>query len=498
DDGQLLIKLEGGSMLKALAATGMNLAAGERLVLQVCTQGIGKTQMQILARDGGAGRSANTRDGIMRPPTVQVGADAGKNTGNAMQAADDDAVMELCRLVSETPGIGKALQKMMQSLMDQPASANEAVLPRVQENIRGRTAGFADAGTEASPMQEQSLRARPETAQNVQKQIPVQIEPQNGGVCVGTVPERAAALLRAAAAGPIQAPVAGETAALQDAEIDPAGAARDNVQSAPGTGGAAVLAKPQGTDMRQGVPEQVVPAENTKAAASQKAPVSHPVRESVQNEPAAPLPAERPDLRETLIRDVKAMFVRPDAQDFDGESLKRQIESLNERMAELGQKAALAGGDGKAIGNQLEACAAQARQVEHIQQFTYLQIPVMLREKESTAELYVFHRDKRGKPIDPGATVVMLVLDTQCMGKVESVVRAENKNVHIQMRVENERVAQMFEGKAAILDRELAEAGYRLTQMACRLIDAPATPQNAPEIALNLLRDGTRRLDVVI
>jgi flagellar hook-length control protein FliK len=193
------------------------------------------------------------------------------------------------------------------------------------------------------------------------------------------------------------------------------------------------------------------------------------------------------------MREIRDLFVRPDAPDFGGESLKRRAEALSERLEELGQKAGSAGLR-DAAGN----LAAQDRLASQVQQFTYLQIPVMLREKGTTAELYVFRRNGKGKPVDPGATVVMIVLDTEHMGRVETVVRAEDKNVQLKMRVRDRRVAQMLEEKAALMDRALEETGFRLTQMSCRVADAPVTPECAQRVALDLLRDGGPHLDIVI
>ncbi|NLT17240.1 MAG: hypothetical protein GXY11_06435, partial [Clostridiales bacterium] len=201
----------------------------------------------------------------------------------------------------------------------------------------------------------------------------------------------------------------------------------------------------------------------------------------------------RADPGEALMREIRDLFVRPDAPDFGGESLKRRAEALSERLEELGQKAGSAGLR-DAAGNLI----AQDRLASQVQQFTYLQIPVMLREKGTTAELYVFRRNGKGKPVDPGATVVMIVLDTEHMGRVETVVRAEDKNVQLKMRVRDRRVAQMLEEKAALMDRALEETGFRLTQMSCRVADAPVTPECAQRVAQDILRDGGPHLDIVI
>ena len=320
-----------------------------------------------------------------------------------------------------------------------------------------------------TPVPQKAILMQPEA--NVQKQVQEQsARPAKPAV---RLPDYAAELAEAS----------------QPAKQNAAAAAVGTAQASARRAGAP--AGTQDVEVRPAVSEQnTVRLEDTGAQSGRVSPFA-------QDNRSVPAPV-LPELRESLMRDMKALFVRPDAPEFDGESLQRQIESLNRSLAELGAQAASAGAEGKALAAQLETYAAQLRQQEQIQQFTYLQIPVMLREKESTAELYVFHRDKHGKPASPGATVVMLVLDTQSMGRVESVVRAEDRKVHIRMRVENERVAQLFEGKTALLDKALEEEGYTLTRMACSVAGTPVSPQNAQETAFNLLKDGTRRLDVVI
>lgn len=475
EDGQLQLRLGDGSILKALSAPGMNLMAGERLVLQVCREENGKTQMKILARDTGAARAVFGEDAGRESMTASVAA----SFDNGARAENDRAVRELSVLVARAPKLGKALQQMMQAFTKPSGAAETPVPPRVSAQ------GSRAAGDPAVPTGQEPI-----TPADSSGKMPATPARHEEGIRPGNaklVPEQSA-----------PARTTQSTGASLPGAAEPAGTgAKGTGQAVPEMPAMTGQIKPAGPEIPAEIKQGPMDAQAAKETPAPDR--GDPLQDSgAENRPFSAAMPDKGDTRAAIVREIRALFVRPDAPDFDGESLKRQIETQFDRMAELGQKAALSGTESKAAGTVFENYSATLRQLQHIQQFTYLQFPVMLREKESTAELYVFRRDGRGKPIEPGATVVMLSLDTQHMGRVESVVRAENRSVHIRMRVENERVAKMFESKAAILDRELAQAGYSLTRMACSVADAPATPQDAREIAVNLLRDGTRRLDVVI
>ena len=463
-EGRLLLELENGKTLKAVVVPEMDLAAGERLVLQVCGQAQGKTNMQVLLRDGGAETTAVRG-------TPHAAQDTGAAISPSVQPADAGAIEALCRLVAEAPKIGEALN---------------TALAKLQTEAGETTAGGVNSQpvNTGTPGQAQAAQAAPGAGQP--------------DAAAGTPAQQAPATATPPLAGAGSQPV--NTATPENAQAP---------QAAPGTG--------QPPDAAGSAPNPQAPATATPPPAGAG---SRPVK------PAAPEDAQAPqeiapgaegyggkaeagaqkdesfaytegftraDPGETLMREIRDLFVRPDAPDFGGESLKRRVEALSERLEELAQKAGFAGLR-DAAGN----LAAQDRLASQVQQFTYLQIPVMLRERGTTAELYVFRRNGKGKPVDPGATVVMLVLDTEHMGRVETVVRAEDKNVQLKMRVRDRRVAQMLEEKAALMDRALEETGFRLTQMSCRVADAPVTPECAQRVALDLLRDGGPHLDIVI
>ena len=123
-EGRLLLELENGKTLKAVVVPEMDLAAGERLVLRVCGQALGKTNMQVLLRDGGA-ETAAVR---WAPHAAQ---DTGAAISPSVQPADAVAIEALCRLVAEAPKIGEALNTAVAKL--QTAEAGEttpaAIIP---------------------------------------------------------------------------------------------------------------------------------------------------------------------------------------------------------------------------------------------------------------------------------------------------------------------------------------------------------------------------------
>ncbi len=283
-------------------------------------------------------------------------------------------------------------------------------------------------------------------------------------------------------------------------------------------GQAGLLDQPAGTQPQAGLPAQAngvqgqavqpplsespLPAGRAgdKAAPSGPDIVIRPVQADGETVPQANAPDAGSASRAqgtALERQILSLFLRADDPGLTGEALKHSVETVNARILEVAKMTAGLRHGGEAAA-ELEHSAAQIRQSAGVGQFTYIQLPVMLREKASTAELYVFHRDKKGKPAEPGASVILLALDTDNMGRVEALVRARDKNVHLRLRAEGGAALRMFEERMPVLDRALRDAGFTLTHAACELLKTPVLPDTAQDAAERFSPDTTRRLDVVI
>lgn len=119
---------------------------------------------------------------------------------------------------------------------------------------------------------------------------------------------------------------------------------------------------------------------------------------------------------------------------------------------------------------------------------TFVQIPIEMNQQEARGELYVMQRKgKRGK-IDPENFTIFLALDTENLGKVESLANAHNRHVTLNFRVANEEVRDIVKELHKTLYLGLKEKNYQLVDMKVRLLDdEPMTILTANKRAAEIL-----------
>jgi hypothetical protein len=96
-----------------------------------------------------------------------------------------------------------------------------------------------------------------------------------------------------------------------------------------------------------------------------------------------------------------------------------------------------------------------------INQFVYMQLPVIIGGYRKIAELYLFKR-KDGKPADSENVNILLALELEHMGHWEALVSFREKAVSIQMEVSGKREKEHFSENSILLCGMLAEAGFKL------------------------------------
>lgn len=555
-DGLLTIRLEGGRTLRAAVTQGMDLVKGETLLLQAVREGT-RMQLQLLARDGGLLRALTASDGETAAP--HPGQTAGIA---ARPAADDAAVQALSRLAAEGQGVGKALMALLDALGSTRMSGVQSGIPlqagtsaaangaqaqtqintsvllqsdiQAQSGAAAQTGGMpGQAGAPAQTGGVQSQARAPGQAGGTPPQAGVPVQPSGtpGGDSAPVQPDgaqgqtavpagvpQAQGGISAQTGAPAQpdgtqaqtgAPAQGQAAGTQsDVPIQPDIHAPTKTNAPQDGAPAQTAVRPVQTNGTQGqaaqppTPESPLPAVRAgdKAVPSGPDNVIRPVQADGETVPQANAPDAGNASRTqgtALERQILSLFLRADDPGLTGEALKHSVETVNARILEVAEMAAGLRHGGEAAA-ELEHSAAQIRQSARVGQFTYIQLPVMLREKASTAELYVFHRDKKGKPAEPGASVILLALDTDNMGRVEALVRARDRNVHLRLRAEGGAALRMFEERMPVLDRALRDAGFTLTHAACELLKTPVLPDTAQDAAERFSPDTTRRLDVVI
>ncbi len=177
-----------------------------------------------------------------------------------------------------------------------------------------------------------------------------------------------------------------------------------------------------------------------------------------------------------------ALFARLEGAEDDGKHLKEAASGAERKLMEL--KDALLNstlsnrGDLAAKTDQL---IAQSRLISDNSLFTYIQIPVNVNNRSEAAELFVYKRSRKGKRIDPENAVIVIGLDTQNMGRVETLIRVEKKYVYLQFKTEKEGAAETIGQNTSRLQEMLGEIGYQLAHTRITRLHEKTTPLNAAQ-----------------
>lgn len=115
----------------------------------------------------------------------------------------------------------------------------------------------------------------------------------------------------------------------------------------------------------------------------------------------------------------------------------------------------------------------------------YWQLPVNLGGDRGTAELYVMKRKQGRKRIDPNDTTIFLSLDTQNMGRVESLLDVKGNVISMDLRTESQSVSDFIRSNITGLYSGISECGYKLVNVNYSIISEPAVPTEQEKLLLS-------------
>jgi hypothetical protein len=134
-------------------------------------------------------------------------------------------------------------------------------------------------------------------------------------------------------------------------------------------------------------------------------------------------------------------------------------------------------------GRQAELLDRQLTMMADIKRFDCYHIPLTTAQgTPSTAELYVYRQRRRKKEEAPDSYAVLIGLDTQHMGRVETMIRARGRSVALEFRLEQVAFAEAFEEGAKDLASAIAQAGYQMGDVSVRPLAAKTTVLNAEDV----------------
>jgi hypothetical protein len=158
------------------------------------------------------------------------------------------------------------------------------------------------------------------------------------------------------------------------------------------------------------------------------------------------------------------LFCKPDKQ--TGAEFKKAVLDIPDKLGEL--KLLLQHADKQDVGILQKADQAQ-KQLELLaeaKRFDCIQIPFMLKNgAERTAELYVYRRKRNQKEAGEEGLTVLIALDTQHIGRVETLLKTSGKNLSVEFRLEQKEIQPEIIKRSKALSKALENAGYILKSL---------------------------------
>lgn len=170
----------------------------------------------------------------------------------------------------------------------------------------------------------------------------------------------------------------------------------------------------------------------------------------------------------------------------DGRQLKKAAEETPLRLETLKDMIDSTGDKSKAVAARLSDAAAQVKLTHDVQRFYCVHIPVK-HQSHDTAELYIYKNRKGGKGIDPENTSILIGLETANMGRVESLIRVEKRNISLVFGVENEHAAPILKEGSRELYPLLKQHNYNLIDVKAHKLEVPTTIDTAEERLMNAI-----------
>lgn len=185
-----------------------------------------------------------------------------------------------------------------------------------------------------------------------------------------------------------------------------------------------------------------------------------------------------------LIHTADSLFAKIAGKAEDGARMKQVTEELGQKLEELKSTIAATMKDGpgkQAALRQADNLISQVKVAQDINKFAFAQIPIRYEQDSKNAQLYVLKRDGK-KRIDPENATLLISLDTQHMGVVESLIKVTGKDVTLQMRMDGEDKIMVFKENTFELYNLLKEVGYKLSDARFTQIETPVNPTNAESV----------------
>jgi hypothetical protein len=174
------------------------------------------------------------------------------------------------------------------------------------------------------------------------------------------------------------------------------------------------------------------------------------------------------------VKTLESLFVRIDetSQNIDPVRLYKEmdgaLQTLKSTLQLLPQGMREAAGT---IVNNLESNVNFINQLNNYS--SYVQLPLSIFNQNTTGELYMLKKGSRSKKLDPSNMTVLISLDSNNIGRIDTLLSVDRRNISTNFRLENSEVFPVLKEHHKQLYNGLLEKGFRLVDFTYRLMDEP-------------------------
>ncbi len=226
------------------------------------------------------------------------------------------------------------------------------------------------------------------------------------------------------------------------------------------------------------------PAQQTQAGQPTAAKGEAVLRETAQN-PQAPQTAQAVVNEEAhqVLQTLEKLFTAvKTGRPVEGANIEQAVKN-QPVITELARNSiARVTGENSPAANKAGELTAQMRVANQIDNFYYCQIPLEMDHGKNTAELYVFEKKKNAAGETRDNITVLIALETQNIGRIETVLRAQTEKLSVEFRVENDRIGSYLRESAEEFTEAMRESGFEIETVTVQQMREPVTPLNAKEI----------------
>lgn len=129
---------------------------------------------------------------------------------------------------------------------------------------------------------------------------------------------------------------------------------------------------------------------------------------------------------------------------------------------------------------------------------SYIQLPLSIFNRNTTGELYMLKKGSKNKKLDPENMTVLISLDTDNLGRIDTLLSVNRKNISTNFRLENSKVFPLLRDSHKMLYNSLLEKGFRLVDYTYRLMDEPISIVNFEAEAKKEFLKSSSSIDITI